>query len=87
MANAPMVSAVPDLAALETRQQATWAFGDYVVIGTTLQIVEETLCEAVDLCSDERVLDLLAQFDRGGGPGLVVPSEYLEVVVRPAQRS
>jgi hypothetical protein len=24
---------------------------------------------------------LLAEFDRGGGAGLVVPSEYLEVVI------
>ncbi|MGE5202934.1 MAG: class I SAM-dependent methyltransferase, partial [Acidobacteriota bacterium] len=27
------------------------------------------------------VLALLAEFDRGGGAGLVVPSEYLEVVI------
>lgn len=33
------------------------------------------------------MLDLLAQFDRGGGPGWVVPSEYLEVVLRPSQGS
>ena len=31
------------------RQQATWATGDYAVIGTTLQIVGESLCEAVDV--------------------------------------
>jgi hypothetical protein len=30
--------------------------------------------------------DLLGQFDRGGGAGLVVPSEYLEVVIRPRQQ-
>jgi ubiquinone/menaquinone biosynthesis C-methylase UbiE len=50
----------PDLAALKARQQATWASGDYSVVGTTLQIVGETLCEAVDLRAGERVLDVAA---------------------------
>ncbi len=48
----------PDLGALKARQMAAWASGDYAVIGTTLQIVGETLCEAVDLRSGERVLDV-----------------------------
>ena len=47
-ASAP-APATPDLAAVKTRQQAAWASGDYAVVGTTLQIVGETLCEAVDL--------------------------------------
>ena len=38
-----------DIEAIKSRQQATWASGDYAVIGTTLQIVGETLCEAVDV--------------------------------------
>jgi SAM-dependent methyltransferase len=50
--------AVVDFAALKARQQATWASGDFSVIGTTLQIVGETLCEAVDLESGSRVLDV-----------------------------
>jgi len=50
----------PDFAAIKQRQQATWAAGDYAVVGTTLQIVGETLCEAVDLTSGERVLDVAA---------------------------
>jgi ubiquinone/menaquinone biosynthesis C-methylase UbiE len=49
-----------DLAALKTRQQAMWASGDFAVIGTTLQIVGEMLCEAVDLRSGEQVLDVAA---------------------------
>jgi ubiquinone/menaquinone biosynthesis C-methylase UbiE len=49
-----------DLVAIKTRQQAMWASGDFAVIGTTLQIVGETLCEAVDLRSGERVLDVAA---------------------------
>lgn len=50
----------PDLAALKTRQQGAWASGDYAVVGTTLQIVGETLCEAMDLRSGTQVLDVAA---------------------------
>ncbi|HJU24401.1 MAG TPA: class I SAM-dependent methyltransferase [Casimicrobiaceae bacterium] len=50
----------PDLAAIKTRQQATWASGDYGMIGVTLQIVAESLCEATDVRADERVLDVAA---------------------------
>jgi SAM-dependent methyltransferase len=53
-------TAAPDYAAIKQRQQATWAAGDYAVIGTTLQIVGEKLCEAIDLKSGERVLDVAA---------------------------
>ena len=49
-----------DFAALKARQQATWAAGDYAVVGTTLQIVGERICEAVDLRAGERVLDVAA---------------------------
>jgi ubiquinone/menaquinone biosynthesis C-methylase UbiE len=52
--------ATPDLAAIKTKQQAMWASGDFAVVGTTLQIVGEQLCEAVDLRSGERVLDVAA---------------------------
>src|SRR6187397_3260127 len=52
--------ATPDYAAIKQRQQATWGAGDYAVIGTTLQIVGETLCEAIDLRAGERVLDVAA---------------------------
>ncbi len=50
--------ATPDLAAVKARQQAMWASGDYAVVGTTLQIVGESLCEAVDLASGSHVLDV-----------------------------
>lgn len=50
----------PDYAAIKQRQQAVWASGDFAVIGTTLQIVGETLAEAVDICAGERVLDVAA---------------------------
>ena len=50
----------PDFEAIKQRQQATWAAGDYAVVGTTLQIVGEQLCEAVDMRAGERVLDVAA---------------------------
>ena len=50
----------PDLEAIKGRQQATWASGDYAVIGTTLQIVGESLCEAVDIAAGSKVLDVAA---------------------------
>ena len=50
----------PDFAAIKQRQQATWASGDFAVIGTTLQIVGETLAEAADVRAGERVLDVAA---------------------------
>ena len=50
----------PDLSAIKLRQQATWASGDYAVIGTTLQIVGENLAEAADVRAGERVLDVAA---------------------------
>jgi ubiquinone/menaquinone biosynthesis C-methylase UbiE len=49
-----------DLAALKMRQQAAWSSGDYAVVGTTLQIVGEELCEALDLRSGQKVLDVAA---------------------------
>lgn len=61
------MSAVPsaspaavDLAAVKTRQQAAWSAGNYAVVGTTLQIVGESLCEALDLRSGSTVLDVAA---------------------------
>lgn len=50
----------PDYAAIKTRQQATWTSGDYAVVGTTLQVVGESLCEALDLRAGQRVLDVAA---------------------------
>jgi len=49
-----------DLAAVKTRQQAAWSTGNYAVVGTTLQIVGESLCEALDLRSGTSVLDVAA---------------------------
>jgi ubiquinone/menaquinone biosynthesis C-methylase UbiE len=51
---------LPDLSAVKTRQQGAWSSGDYAIVGTTLQIVGETLCEALDLRSGQKVLDVAA---------------------------
>jgi len=53
-------SPTPDLEAIKKRQQATWASGDFAVVGTTLQIVGESLAEAADVCAGEQVLDVAA---------------------------
>jgi ubiquinone/menaquinone biosynthesis C-methylase UbiE len=52
--------AVPDLAALKSRQHAAWSSGNYAVVGTTLQIVGEELCEALDIRAGSKVLDVAA---------------------------
>jgi ubiquinone/menaquinone biosynthesis C-methylase UbiE len=49
-----------DFAAMKTRQQAAWSSGNYAVVGTTLQIVGEQLCEALDLRAGRKVLDVAA---------------------------
>lgn len=45
---------------IKARQQAMWASGDFSVVGTTLQMVGELLCEAVDIRASDRVLDVAA---------------------------
>ncbi|HXY38207.1 MAG TPA: class I SAM-dependent methyltransferase [Vicinamibacteria bacterium] len=55
-----VASPAPDLGAIKSRQQATWASGDYGRIGVRLQVVGESLCEAVDLRATDRVLDVAA---------------------------
>lgn len=66
-----------DLEALKRRQQATWAAGDYAVVGTTLQIVGETLCEAMDLRAGQRVLDVAAG---NGNVALAAARRWCEVI-------
>ena len=60
----PRVSAkqeqAPDFTAIKQKQQATWASGDFAIIGTTLQIVGESLAEAVDIRAGQRVIDVAA---------------------------
>jgi SAM-dependent methyltransferase len=67
----------PDLAAVKARQRATWSSGDYAVVGTTLQIVGESLCEALDLRAGQRVLDVAAG---NGNASLAAARRWCEVV-------
>jgi len=53
-------TATPNYEAIKTKQRAAWTAGDYSVVGVTLQIVGENLCEALDLRSGQRVLDVAA---------------------------
>jgi ubiquinone/menaquinone biosynthesis C-methylase UbiE len=68
---------VPDYAPIKQRQQATWASGDYAVIGTTLQIVGELLAESADVRAGERVLDVAAG---NGNATLAAARRFAEVV-------
>lgn len=69
--------AVADFAAVKLKQQAAWSAGDYAVVGTTLQIVGETLCEALDLRAGERVLDVAAG---NGNATLAAARRWCDVV-------
>ena len=66
-----------DIAAIKLRQRAAWSSGDYAVVGTTLQIVGESLCEAVDLRSGERVLDVATG---NGNAALAAARRFAEVI-------
>ena len=66
-----------DLSLVKAKQQAAWAAGDYAVIGTTLQIVGETLCEALDVRAGQRVLDVAAG---NGNATLAAARRWCDVV-------
>jgi ubiquinone/menaquinone biosynthesis C-methylase UbiE len=68
--------AQPDLRAIKGRQQGAWSSGDYAVVGTTLQIVGEELCEALDLRSGQTVLDVAAG---NGNVSLAAARRWCEV--------
>lgn len=70
-------AATPDLAALKSRQQVAWSSGDYAVIGTTLQIVGEELCEALDLRAGQKVLDVAAG---NGNVSLAAARRWCDVI-------
>jgi SAM-dependent methyltransferase len=72
-ATAPVV----DLAGVKNKQQLAWSSGDYAVVGTTLQIVGESLCEALDLRAGERVLDVAAG---NGNATLAAARRWCDVV-------
>ncbi len=65
-----------DLAAIKERQQRAWASGDYAMFGATLLIMSEVLCEAVDLRSGQRVLDVATG---SGNTALAAARRFCEV--------
>ena len=71
------IPATIDLSVIKDRQKAAWGSGDYSIVGTTLQIVGETLCEAVDLRSNQRVLDVAAG---NGNATLAAARRFADVV-------
>lgn len=68
--------ATPDLPAVKARQHAAWSSGDYSVVGTTLQIVGENLCEAMDVRAGQKVLDVAAG---NGNVSLAAARRWCEV--------
>ena len=68
---------VAEIDAIKAKQQATWASGDYAVIGTSLQLVGESLCEAVDVRAGWRVLDVAAG---NGNASLAAARRRCEVI-------
>jgi len=73
----PAMPPTIDFTSVKARQQAAWASGDYAAVGTTLQIVGEELCEAVDLRSNQRVLDVAAG---NGNATLAAARRFADVV-------
>ena len=67
----------PDLKALKARQHVAWSSGDYAVVGATLQIVGEQLCEALDIRSGQKVLDVAAG---NGNATLAAARRWCDVV-------
>ncbi len=72
----PAATASPDYATIKLRQQATWASGDFAIIGVTLQIVGEELAEAVDIRAGDRVIDVAAG---NGNATLAAARRFAEV--------
>ncbi len=70
------VQTTPDLAAVKARQQRTWSTGDYSVVGATLQIVSEELCEAAGLGPGQRVLDVATG---NGGTAIAAARRFCDV--------
>lgn len=55
-----MTETALDYGAIRKRQRGAWSTGNYSIVGTTLQIVGESLCETLDVQAGSRVLDVAA---------------------------
>jgi len=71
-----MTATIVDFTAIKARQRGAWSTGNYAVVGTTLQVVGERLCEALDLRSGSRVLDVAAG---NGNATLAAARRYADV--------
>jgi ubiquinone/menaquinone biosynthesis C-methylase UbiE len=77
MNTSPATVSQPDFEALKARQHGAWSSGDYAIVGTTLQIVGEELCEAVDIRAGQKVLDVAAG---NGNATLAAARRWCDVV-------
>ncbi|CAN5136407.1 class I SAM-dependent methyltransferase [soil metagenome] len=68
--------AEPDYTAIKAKQNAAWSAGNYSVVGVTLQIVGERLCEALDVRAGRRFLDVAAG---NGNVSLAAARRFCEV--------
>ena len=73
LANPPCL----DLEEIRKKSKATWSAGDFAVIGSTLQIVAESLCESADVRPAQRVLDVATG---NGATALAAARRYADVV-------
>jgi ubiquinone/menaquinone biosynthesis C-methylase UbiE len=77
MTTSTSTTTAADLSALKERQQRTWASGDYGVVGATLQIMGEQLCESAELRPGARVLDVATG---NGGTAIAAARRGCDVV-------
>jgi SAM-dependent methyltransferase len=66
----------PNYAVVKSRQQQTWATGDYQMIASCIVPVSELLCESVALRAGERVLDVATG---SGNTALAAARRFSEV--------
>ena len=66
-----------DVRVIKARQQVAWSSGDCAIIGTTIQIVGEELCEALDIHARQKVLDVAAG---NGNASLAAARRWCDVV-------
>lgn len=72
-----MNQTTPDFAAVTSRQQQTWATGDFNVIAQSVIGASEQLCSAVDPRPGQRVLDIACG---SGNASLIAARRYCDVV-------